>query len=563
MVSAAAEFRDRGVAALRRGENGKVILDQGLIYSAPKAVRVRMQAKDGSIKSISTVPSAVDADTASIEELILQGRNAIYEEELFHEIRREARMLANQGVRIVDSTVVINLPDKSPSVVIDLVPLGDATLVEDGRPHDGVGDGGGGGRDGRLAEGIALTLRLLLSNAHRQNLYRRSQPPPPLTERKRPLPPYALLRPVLGHLLHQSAVDSLRRLFKCLKDALQSAGLHARATLSVDIARPRIPSSALSSLSSAKSVMEEVIETFSSGQESSIQATWPGRTSLEVKIRTQASADPASFVLGTYYAVTYSSSSSSSSSSFTSSSSSSPRYRHKYEDKGVHVLSAPASIMRFSSQSELGRYLQHLTILSVVAEIKSLSPPSPTATHNVNGGGSGGGGLIRSLPCSNKWEASSSFNELTLTLPQFGRSRRLQVNVMTMPMPMPIPITDHEEGGAGGRGCGADGGDGGDGDDGLDQRGMTAVLEIHWSWMDETNVIPVSKPNLSGFIGSRSRRRGGGGGGGGGEGDGESSYYQWLGQFPSVPQHLHHHIDHLQTRRPLRDVVYRDVCRGK
>jgi hypothetical protein len=386
--AAAADFRDRSLAALRRGVNGRIVLDQALSSASardgkPRALRVRIGRRGTSSSSsskgrpliaivgsssapmsTSTTATASSSSALSsevrkennhkdndisddhrrnnsevakggsggdsvanhddelqsdnnadrshdnaaaaasfppVEDLIVQARNAIFEEELFHELAREARTLTNRGVRTRDATIMLPLPRAPPQqsrqaqpsaqqppssmptfrlpfnrpftqapeddveeyIILDLLPLEEfpiATTTTDKRnvaqaPSGEARQQGGGGerreQEGRggeelqrqgagegenyeeghdeedeeqeqeatfLAEGIALTLRILLARAHQLNLQRRSQPPPPLRAPDRanapaaarggglallpppPPPPYAILRPVLARL---------------------------------------------------------------------------------------------------------------------------------------------------------------------------------------------------------------------------------------------------------------------------------------------------------------------------------------------------------------------------
>ncbi|KAI9673370.1 MAG: RNA polymerase II mediator complex subunit, partial [Caeruleum heppii] len=210
-LEATPEYRDRGLAALRRGDKGRVVLDRGRLSGQAKSVRVRMLDESGALSSVSTTPP-LHLSTATTEESILNARNSIFEEELFFELGREARQLASQGVRIMDSTIHIQAGART--IIIDLVPLDDAPDL------DSLDDGSVG-----LANAVALTLRILLSHAHRQNLHRRSEPPPPLTDRKRTLPPYSMLRPVLAHLRHQHSFTKVRNLIESFGAILKTAGL--------------------------------------------------------------------------------------------------------------------------------------------------------------------------------------------------------------------------------------------------------------------------------------------------------------------------------------------------
>ena len=168
----------------------------------------------------------------SADKLLLQARNSIYDEELHHELHREARTLVNQGVRCIGD--VIHLPyENDKHVLVDLVSYGDSTKVsEEGAQEDII-----------VARAVALTARLLLSHAHRKNLRRRSQLPPPLTERRPPRPTYVILRLILSHLQHRSHIASMRDFLSGIRNNLAAAGLsieyNEAASMSVDL--PEVP----------------------------------------------------------------------------------------------------------------------------------------------------------------------------------------------------------------------------------------------------------------------------------------------------------------------------------
>jgi len=104
------------------------------------------------------------------------------------------------------------------TVVFDLVPLGDSTLS---------------GPDDAMAEGVFISLNLLLSYAHRQNHRRRTQPPPPISSQKKIVPPYNLLRAILTRLKHQETVGQLHSLFEPLCRVTASASLKPLPTFTL------------------------------------------------------------------------------------------------------------------------------------------------------------------------------------------------------------------------------------------------------------------------------------------------------------------------------------------
>ena len=324
-IAATGAFGNQGLAALRRSPGGDILLDQGSASTGPKAVRVRVEGGGGKTTGSSAMPS-LDGDEPSIERLILQARNTIYEEELFYELGREARLLANQGVRMIDSTIVLALSDTR--ITVDLLPLEDESSA--------VAEASG---DAALAEGIATTFRILLSHAHRQNLRRRSQIPAPLTERKRATPPYWILRAVLTHLLHRSARSAVHGVLHALVAMLEQAGLDG------SFGKDEASEEGLAGKATAsRAMVEQTVERFVERSETSFRLTLPAAATARIRVRTQL--HPPSF--GSEYLVS---------------------------TEGKHAMEKS---MVFSSMPDMLDYLHHLTTLAVVAEIAALSvTPTP------------------------------------------------------------------------------------------------------------------------------------------------------------------------------------------
>lgn len=154
-------------------------------------------------------------DNGTIESRILQARDTVYEEELFHELVREARAIASFGVTTRQNLIKVPASDEL-EILLDLV---DADEDNSQPEHDTTQ------RGTTLAEGLAHTIRILLSYAHRQNMRRRTQLPPPLIPKARSVPEYQLLRPALAYIQHMSNVHWLQSLLKDIFGVLQSAGL--------------------------------------------------------------------------------------------------------------------------------------------------------------------------------------------------------------------------------------------------------------------------------------------------------------------------------------------------
>ena len=365
---AAPDFRDRGLAALRRGVDGNTVLDQGLTVSHHKTLRV--QIRDRSVLvGTSSLPGVSGNVDNPIEELILRARNNIFEEELFHEINREARTLACQVVYSLDN--VIHVPSLDDGeVLIDMVPL------SSGLTQSGVSSG----EEDKLAESIALSLRILLSYAHRQNLRRRSQLPPPLTERKPPRVIYAILRPILTYLQHQSALTATRRSLRVMLRPFVAAGL--RCDFDVATLSSLKPMTLVEvNTDPGKAQVETLIDALNRPLESSVTITLPALTKLDVRIRTHLYPP----TLGTDYIVTAN-------------------------------ATAPPSIpstINFTSASDFEEHLLHLFTLDIVTTIVNF-PPAGNAEIQ-----------------SDTWLATDAHSgELTKSFSDLGKSKRMVISVL-------------------------------------------------------------------------------------------------------------------------------------
>jgi len=204
---AAQQFRDRGFALLRQLEDGTVSLD------SPRrrkrlVVSVSRGNKTTGIFHFSTI--AKDEST-NIDQQITAARDSLFEEELFYEISREARTIANQGITTQGQHIEIALDAHSRlSLLFGEDTQGDETMSP---------------RDNETAEFVGTSLRLLLNAAHEQNLARRSQRPPVMTLKPRPIPEYALIRPIIAHLRHRTQLTALWAYCNAQTQPFAKAGL--------------------------------------------------------------------------------------------------------------------------------------------------------------------------------------------------------------------------------------------------------------------------------------------------------------------------------------------------
>lgn len=158
-------FRDRGLASLRRADDGNLILDKGLVPSKSRRIRVRVKINDRVTGCSKSTRSTADGEE-SIETRILQARDTVYEEELFHELVREARIMGGQGVTTRQNLIRFAVSEEQ-EIMLDLADTDLESFSEDTDVIDSH-------EDDVLADAIAHSTRILLSYAHRQNLHRRT-----------------------------------------------------------------------------------------------------------------------------------------------------------------------------------------------------------------------------------------------------------------------------------------------------------------------------------------------------------------------------------------------------
>jgi mediator of RNA polymerase II transcription subunit 17 len=325
-------FRDRGLASLRRAEDGSLILDKGLIPPGSRFVRVRV--KQGSHVSTSSSPTgSTSIDTETIEQRILQARDSVFEEELFHELVREARSMASSGVTTRENLIRIPASDDL-EIQLDLVDGNDDSLQTDQNTSQ---------QNTLLADGLAHSIRLLLAFAHRQNMHRRTQVPPPLTTKRRHIPEYHLLRPALAYLQHLSNVQWLESYFSDIFGVLRSSGLES----------PEYTTNTFSTwkqvrLSPSAPTVEALIEKFLRPIESVFRGKLlTSHGSFAVTIRTNLSGPP----FGTFFDVSF-------------------------DLPAASDLKSPG---RLGLKAEVEAAITHLLLLEVVSSIASKDLPSGNA----------------------------------------------------------------------------------------------------------------------------------------------------------------------------------------
>ncbi|KAF2225579.1 mediator complex, subunit Med17, partial [Elsinoe ampelina] len=209
------EFKGRGLAALRMGGEGEVVLDRGLGREG-KGLRVRIKKGDEVVGE--SLVKQTDDDEADVSSRIKVARDSLFEEELWHEIMREGREMGGYGVKLKGNTIIMprvptdesTLDQDDQSLEIDLVTTDDHFNPASPSP---------------LANGIATSLRLLLLHTHRQRQTKRSQIPPPISTNKQDRENAHIIRPLLAQLHQYSATQSLDGYLNSLTRSLSRASI--------------------------------------------------------------------------------------------------------------------------------------------------------------------------------------------------------------------------------------------------------------------------------------------------------------------------------------------------
>ncbi|CAJ0547816.1 Ff.00g045700.m01.CDS01 [Fusarium sp. VM40] len=216
-LEAAPEYRN-SLAPMRRGDDGAVQLDCGRLGGVSERVVVTYE-KDGQITGRSALP-AETADDAPLEQRVLEARNTIFSQELWHELTREARTLAAYDVKLDGPRLICDIDPASKSrIILELVPLSSQASSDETLP------------DSHAAETISLALHILLGYAHRQNELTRTRPMPPHIPRSRGQQTNALLRPIVARLMHLHNVQLVTKHIGALVQSLKRAGLPSRFVL--------------------------------------------------------------------------------------------------------------------------------------------------------------------------------------------------------------------------------------------------------------------------------------------------------------------------------------------
>ncbi|KAK4547522.1 hypothetical protein LTR36_000478 [Oleoguttula mirabilis] len=279
------EFSRRGIAALNVGSDGSVTLDRGF-GAKPKALRVLLR-NGGAIFGSSKIPSVPEDRERTLEARIRYARDSLFDEELYHEMVRESRLQASIGVSMKGNAIIFKPSQEraanATEVLFELISL-DEDHTPQAESHS----------QNDAAQAIAIAARLLLTQAHRERLKKRSQVPPPLSEKKDERAVLPILRPVMSFVLHQYAQDEVNAYLNRATAILSAADITntcERAGFSLaDSAR----------LSTAESLVTKFMQTWVSDATLTVTAEDKMPFGIQIHLETSLSYD-----IGTTFVLTF------------------------------------------------------------------------------------------------------------------------------------------------------------------------------------------------------------------------------------------------------------------
>ncbi|PHH51526.1 Mediator of RNA polymerase II transcription subunit 17 [Ceratocystis fimbriata CBS 114723] len=203
------QFRNASLAPMRRADDGSAQLDFGKLGGVSQRLLVSLE-ENGTIIGRSSLPNPVPEDSP-LSAHVLEARNTVFAQELWHELILESRQLGSYGVSREASRIVYQTPTRR-KVILELANLNDATRDRGSLPHD------------EGANAINTTLCILLSYAHRHSEYLRSRPFSPTSPPTLNVPNHNLLRPIIVRELHRKAFVECIQYVGAVVKTLHNAG---------------------------------------------------------------------------------------------------------------------------------------------------------------------------------------------------------------------------------------------------------------------------------------------------------------------------------------------------
>ena len=211
MAESSPQYRNKGIAALRQDDIGDLTFAGQAESEKPKFLSITVHRK-GAVTGRFDFRQARPVGRSKLDEDLFQAREALFQEELFTEASKEARLLANMGVKTRSSSIEIQISDECSMA------LSYAKAPFERQEESQI--------DGELADFVGNGLRLMLVAEHQHKYLQRAEhKSPPMSPTPRVATEYALLRPIVSLLRHQCETAPLFETLRKYEKSLQQAGL--------------------------------------------------------------------------------------------------------------------------------------------------------------------------------------------------------------------------------------------------------------------------------------------------------------------------------------------------
>ncbi|ODQ52516.1 hypothetical protein SAICODRAFT_25818 [Saitoella complicata NRRL Y-17804] len=265
---AGSTYGAKGVGIFTRSSNGTLDFESDITVDARRnSLRVRVLRGNGDVLASRKWQEdrEDEAQRNAVEFNIHQAKDYLFEAELFLEILREAKNLAHADIRVSDDTILIPL-NNNVELAIDLAARDVEEVAEEARMNGFT----------EYCHAVLAATHILLDHAHKVQLGRMQAPPTVLQLRATPHQPL-VLRPLVAHLRHQTALEALVVEIETIAAALQKASFDARAHVT--------KRSNIGALAEAQDTMQ-LVSQLTGSPESKVQVAVASKKLVEITLRT-------------------------------------------------------------------------------------------------------------------------------------------------------------------------------------------------------------------------------------------------------------------------------------
>ncbi|KAK4229550.1 subunit 17 of mediator complex-domain-containing protein [Podospora fimiseda] len=225
-------FADKDIAPLRRAEKGSAELVLGTYGGGSQRVQVTI-LEHGSVVGKSTLQQPMPEESPLRD--VKEASETIFNQELWHEMNKEARLMLGRKVRLEKSAITYPI-SSTETISISLVSPGGADTPESEppRPKDD------------LADGLNIALALQLTSAHR---FREEDEGENEMHNAMGMAKagddddleYLILEPIVSYFEHEQILEQCIRQFSALLRPLSAAGLDCFVKISEKSLKQTLP----------------------------------------------------------------------------------------------------------------------------------------------------------------------------------------------------------------------------------------------------------------------------------------------------------------------------------